>query len=162
MAVAEALAIIGSIAATSKTLAETIEKVRGKGAKAKEAHAILTEAQELAISVRSGILDLQEKVLQLREEKADLQDQIRVVVKKSEELTDKLRAKESWATKREGYERRLMGQSTVMVEKESPEILLCPTCFEAERLAFLTRLGWDAEPIGTHLCPICKATFRTA
>lgn len=138
MDVAEVLGTLTTAANSVKAVVEAIKAALDK-AKGKEALAKLIDAQKLALSVQSSLIEAKEQALALQEENRQLRVQ--------------LRQYEKAAQVRENYEHRKVGDTAVVVGKDDPETYLCATCFDQGFNAYLIPGNYFG---GTHLCPICQ------
>jgi hypothetical protein len=137
---------IGSMAATTKTIIETIKAARAK-AKNAEVETTLSNALEQIFSLQAGMIDLQAKVLSLQEENS--------------QYREKIRQEEERAKDRRQYQRKQVGSSVVLIREEEPDVYYCPACFESKKQAIpLQRQRPPFNYFGSHECPSCKSNYE--
>ena len=114
-----------------KTAKEVFEYLRSRTKNAEEA---------------SKLIQLQESFLALREENTQLREE--------------LRRRDTKAARREGYERKQIGQAVVLVPVGADGPVCCPKCRDDQGDPLpLQGLTHEFHSIGTHLCGVCKTTF---
>jgi hypothetical protein len=133
---------LGSMAATTKTIIETVKAARTK-VKSPEIEKTLSEALEQIFSLQTGMLDLQAKILHLQEENS--------------QLREKIRREEERAKDRGQYQRKKVGKAEVLVREGDSETFYCPTCFQVKgHYIPLTKID-DNEY--SHMCFTCHTPF---
>ncbi len=136
---------IGSMAAATKTIIETVKTARAKS-KSPEVENTLSEALEQIFSLQSGMIDLQAKILALQEENS--------------QLREKIRQEEKRADDRGQYQRKQIRNSVVMVREGEPNVYYCPACFESNKRVPLQKAPSVFQMLGSHKCPQCHAHFQ--
>ncbi len=138
--------VIGSMAATTKTVIEIVKTARTK-AKNPEVEKSLSDALEQIFSLQSSMIDLQAKILSLQEENS--------------QLREKIRQEEARAKDRGQYQRKKIGGAVVLIREEEPDTYYCPACFESrgQRILLQETPRTFRRMVGSHECPQCKADY---
>jgi hypothetical protein len=141
----------GGAAGALKTILETITAARGQVKSNKEADAKLSEAIDLAIDLRSRLVDLQEKAFRLQKELDDLHAE-------NVKLREDIRREKEGTTERQKYQLKKAGGSTVYVREDQPGVYYCTTC--GAKGHWIPLQPESIKVLGTHSCGQCHTLYR--
>jgi septal ring factor EnvC (AmiA/AmiB activator) len=144
----------GGAAGAVKTVVEALTLTRGKVKGNREAEEQLSESIQLVLDLQTRLLDLQAKAFSLQGELSKLQEQ-------NTQLREQIREEEKRSADRKQYQRKKVGQATVVVSEEDPETYFCPTCFEkSKQTVAIQSHPMRGGSFGSHYCYTCKTSFR--
>jgi chromosome segregation ATPase len=145
---ADLLTTITGLAGAAKTSIEAIRAALGtKGRGAEKALAPIADLQ-------ARVFELQEVALRLQRELAEAQEE-------NAKLRTQIRQKEEGAAERQNYQRKQIGQSTVLARDDEPGTYYCTTCQATHgRYVPLQPMPRNFRSMGSHRCTVCNTIYQ--
>jgi hypothetical protein len=134
---------IAGVAGAIKSIADLVGGLRGKKKADPETEKVLLEIETRLVALKTEVLSLKEREIHLLEENA--------------RLRAKISSKEEGTLERQKYQRKQVGQATVMIRDDEPGVYYCATCYAKDKLIPLQAVPDLLQVMGSHSCSECHS-----